>query len=68
MNPLEIKEKIRSNYLKFQFHDRDEIQNNKIKEDIQLFDIAKAIQEEMDKENPIEEDPKKKGAKKEEKK
>lgn len=33
-----------------------------MKEDIELFDIAKAIAEEMEKDKPVEEDPKKKGA------
>jgi hypothetical protein len=45
MNPVQLKEKVRSTCLKFEFHDRDEVQNNKLKEDIELFDIAKAIAE-----------------------
>lgn len=69
MNPTELKEKMRSNYLKFELHDRDEVNSKKIKADVEVFDIGKAIQEEMEKEKPIEEDPKKKGQpKKEEKK
>jgi hypothetical protein len=40
-----------------------------VKADVEVFDIGKAIQEEMEKEKPVEEDPKKKGqAKKEDKK
>jgi len=34
---------MRSSYLKFELHDRDELQNNKIKEDTPLFDLTKAI-------------------------
>lgn len=70
MNPTDLKEKMRSTYLKFQLHDRDEVNNKKIKADVQVFDIGKAIQQEMEKEKPVEEDPKKKGQqpKKEEKK
>jgi actin-related protein len=69
MNPTELKEKMRSNYLKFELHDRDELNNKKVKADVEVFDIGKAIQEEMEKEKPVEEDPKKKGQpKKEDKK
>ena len=69
MNATELKEKMRSNYLKFELHDRDEVNNKKVKVDVEVFDIGKAIQEEMEKEKPVEEDPKKKGqAKKEDKK
>lgn len=45
MNATELKEKMRSNYLKFELHDRDEINNKKLKADIEVFDIGKAIQE-----------------------
>lgn len=45
MNAEKLKEKVRSNYVKFEFHDRDQLQNTKLKEDVQLFDIAKAIAE-----------------------
>jgi hypothetical protein len=38
--------------------------NRKAKPDVELFDIGKAIKEELEKEKPVEEDPKKKGAKK----
>ena len=68
MNPVELKEKMRSRYLKFELHDRDEVANRKAKPDIQLFDIGRAIQEELQKQKPIEDDPKKKGAKKQDKK
>lgn len=34
MNPVELKEKMRSRYLKFELHDRDEIANRKAKPDI----------------------------------
>lgn len=44
MNPTELKEKMRSNYLKFELHDRDELNNKKIKADVEVFDIGKAIQ------------------------
>jgi len=44
MNPIELKEKMRSNYLKFEMHDRDEVNNKKIKADVEVFDIGKAIQ------------------------
>lgn len=53
MNPTDLKEKMRSNYLKFQLHDRDEVNNKKIKADVEVFDIGKAIQEEMEKEKPV---------------
>lgn len=49
-------------------HDRDELKRNAIKEDVQLIDITKMIAEEMEKDKPVEEDPKKKGGKKEAKK
>ena len=56
--------------MKFELHDRDEINNKKVKSDVEVFDIGKAILEEMEKEKPVEEDHKKKGAagKKEKKK
>lgn len=41
------------------------MQNKKLKEDTPLFDLTKAIEEEMEKEKPVEDDPKKKGGKKE---
>ena len=44
MNATELKLKMRSRYLKFELHDRDEIMNRKAKPDIELFDIGKAIQ------------------------
>ena len=47
MNPVELKEKMRSRYLKFEVHDRDEVANRKAKPDVELFDIGKAIQEEL---------------------
>ena len=47
MNPVELKEKMRSRYLKFELHDRDEIANRKAKPDVELFDIGKAILEEL---------------------
>lgn len=51
--------------MKFELHDRDQLQNNKIKQDTALYDLSKAIEEQMASQKPVEEDPKKKGAKKE---
>lgn len=47
MDPIELKEKMRSRYLKFELHDRDEVANRKAKPDIELFDIGKAILDEL---------------------
>ena len=44
MDPVELKEKLRGGYIKLELHDRDEIQNKKIKEDISLFDLTRAIE------------------------
>ena len=44
MDPVELKEKMRSTYVKFELHDRDELQNKKLKEDTPLFDLTKAIE------------------------
>ena len=44
MDSVELKEKLRGGYMKFELHDRDEIQNKKIKEDIPLFDLTRAIE------------------------
>ena len=44
LDPTELKEKIRSKYLKFELHDRDEIDNKKLKEDIELFNVTEAIE------------------------
>lgn len=69
MDANKLKEQMRSKYLKFEMHDRDEVNNRKVKPDVELFDVTRAIQEELEREKPVEEDPKKKGApKKEEKK
>lgn len=43
MDPVELKEKLRAGYIKFELHDRDEVQNKKIKEDTPLFDLTRAI-------------------------
>ena len=67
MDSVQLKEKMRSSFMKFELHDRDEINNKRVKADVEVFDIGKAILEEMEKEKPVEDDPKKKG-KKEEKK
>ena len=44
MDVLDLKEKLRSCYMKFELHDRDELENKKIKEDIPLFNLTKAIE------------------------
>lgn len=43
MDPSVLKEKLRFGYIKFELHDRDEIQNKKIKEDTSIYDLTKAI-------------------------
>ena len=61
MDPDSLKEKIRSTYLKFQLHDRDEIKNTEVKDSLPLVDVKKIIEVEEIRDKPKEEDPKKKG-------
>lgn len=47
-----LKEKLRSTYLRFELHDRDEIKNTEVKNNLELSDIKKMIEAETEKEKP----------------
>lgn len=67
MNSVFLIEQIRSQFVKMELHDRDEIKDNNVRPQLPLLDVQAKILEEEERNKPKEEeiDPKaKKGAKK----